>query len=129
MEVQELQAAQVSKVSKDRRVLLDVPDFKGQLVRQAIWVIPVFKVQRETLAYLVSTFGTWQSFYRQFYFDVDAIGAVRLPSLFVIMLEVLSRKFRGGLPLELPYADNLAVMAETEELLLDKLNKWKADMK
>jgi len=51
-EIQELLVAQVSKVSKDHRVLPDVLDCKGQVVRQATWVILVFKVQRETPAYL-----------------------------------------------------------------------------
>jgi len=52
-------------------------------------------------------------------------GSVLSPLLFVIVLEALSRKFKGGLPLELLYADDLVLMAETEELLLEKLNKWK----
>ena len=48
--------------------------------------------------------------------------------LFIIVLEALSRKFRGGLPWELLYADDLVLMAETEDLLKEKIMKWKAGM-
>ena len=35
------------------------------------------------------------------------------PLLFVIVMEAISREFRVALPWELPYADDLAVIAET----------------
>ena len=41
------------------------------------------------------------------------------------MLEALSREFREGLPMELLYADDLVFVAESEELLIEKLKKWK----
>jgi len=47
------------------------------------------------------------------------------PLLFVIVMEVLSREFRVALPWELLYADDLVVIAETEDDLLKKLNEWK----
>jgi hypothetical protein len=55
-------------------------------------------------------------------------GSVLSPLLFIIVLEALSRKFRGGLPWELLYADDLVLMAETEDLLKEKIMKWKAGM-
>ena len=55
-------------------------------------------------------------------------GSVLSPLLFIIVLEALSRKFRGGLPMELLYADDLVLMAETEELLVKKIIAWKDDM-
>ena len=45
--------------------------------------------------------------------------------LFVIVMEALSREFRVALPWELLYADDLAVIAETEEELIKRLNEWK----
>jgi len=45
--------------------------------------------------------------------------------LFVIVLEALSRRFREGLPMELLYADDLVLMAETKQLLVEKLQKWR----
>ena len=42
-------------------------------------------------------------------------GSVLSPLLFIIVLEVLSKKFRIGLPWELFYADYLALLAESEE--------------
>ena len=49
-------------------------------------------------------------------------------TLFIIVLEALSREFREGLPMELLYADDLVLVAETEELLIEKLRKWKRGM-
>jgi len=43
----------------------------------------------------------------------------------VIVIEAISREFRVALPLELLYADDLAVIAETEEELIKRLNEWK----
>ena len=43
--------------------------------------------------------------------------------LFVIVME--AREFRVALPWELLYADDLAVIAETEEELIKRLNEWK----
>ena len=55
-------------------------------------------------------------------------GSVLSPLLFIIVMEALSRNFRGGLPMELLYADDLVLMAESEELLVEKIRKWKAGM-
>ena len=44
------------------------------------------------------------------------------------VLEALSREFREGLPMELLYADDLVLIAETKELLLEKVRKWKEGM-
>ena len=55
-------------------------------------------------------------------------GSVLSPLLFVIVLEALSREFREGLPMELLYADDLVLMAETEELLVEKIQKWRKGM-
>ena len=54
-------------------------------------------------------------------------GSVLSPLLFIIMLEALSREFREGLPIELLYADDLVLIAETKELLLE-VKKWKKGM-
>ena len=55
-------------------------------------------------------------------------GSVLGPLLFVIVLEALSREFREGLPMELLYADDLVLIAETKELLLEKVRKWRQGM-
>jgi len=52
-------------------------------------------------------------------------GSALSPLLFVIVMEAISREFRVALPRELLYADNLAVIAETEEELIKRLNEWK----
>ena len=55
-------------------------------------------------------------------------GSVLSPLLFIIVLEALSWKFKDGLPYEIFYADDLVIMAETEEKLVAKLGLWKKKM-
>ena len=55
-------------------------------------------------------------------------GSVLSLLLFVIVLEALSREFRAGLLMELLYADDLVLMAETLELLKERIVKWKNGM-
>src|SRR5258706_155782 len=55
-------------------------------------------------------------------------GSVLSPLLFIIVLEELSKKFRVGLPWELFYADDLALMAESEQELSVKIKLWKTGM-
>jgi len=52
-------------------------------------------------------------------------GSALSPLLFVIVIEALSREFRVALPRELLYADDLVVIAETEDHLIKRLNEWK----
>ena len=50
-------------------------------------------------------------------------GSVLTLLLFVIVMEMISRELRAGLPLELLYTDDLILMAESEESLRDKIVK------
>ena len=52
-------------------------------------------------------------------------GSALSPLLFVIVMEAISREFRDALPWELWYADDLAVIAETEDELIKRLHEWK----
>ena len=52
-------------------------------------------------------------------------GSALSPLLFLIVMEAISREFRVALPWELLYVDDLAVIAETEEELIKRLNEWK----
>ena len=52
-------------------------------------------------------------------------GAVLSPLLFVNVLDVVSENIRRGLPWELLYADDLVIVAETEEELKERLTVWK----
>ena len=45
--------------------------------------------------------------------------------MYTRQLLAISREFRVALPWELLYADDLAVIAETEEELIKRLNVWK----
>jgi len=55
-------------------------------------------------------------------------GSVLSPLLFTIVLEALSQEFREGLPWELLYADDLALIAESREELIVKIKRWKEGM-
>jgi len=46
----------------------------------------------------------------------------------MIVMEAISREFRVAVPWELLCADDLAVIAETEEELIKRLNEWKYNM-
>ena len=52
-------------------------------------------------------------------------GSGLSPLLFVIVMEAISREFRVALPWELLYADDLAVIGETEEDLIMRLKSGK----
>jgi len=45
--------------------------------------------------------------------------------IFVIVMKAFSREFRVALPWELLYADDLVVIAKTEDDLIKTLNEWK----
>ena len=49
-------------------------------------------------------------------------------SLGLFFYSLISREFRVALPWELLYADDLAVIAETEEELIKRLNEWKDNL-
>jgi len=55
-------------------------------------------------------------------------GSVLSSLLFIIVLEALSRRFRGGLPMELLFADDLVLLADSEDMLVEKIKMWKAGM-
>src|SRR5258706_378755 len=55
-------------------------------------------------------------------------GTVLSPLLFIIVLEEVSKKFRAGLPWELFYADDMAMMAESAQELIVKIKLWKTEI-
>ena len=55
-------------------------------------------------------------------------GSVLSLLLFILVLEALLRQFRTGVPLELLYADNLSVMADSLEQCIARLKVWKEGM-
>jgi len=56
-------------------------------------------------------------------------GSALSPLLFLIVVEALSRELRVALPWELWYADDLVVIAETEDNLIKRLNVWKDNVR
>ena len=55
-------------------------------------------------------------------------GSALSPLFFIIVLEALSREFRTGVPQELLYADDLAVVADSLDECISKLKAWKDGM-
>ena len=55
-------------------------------------------------------------------------GSVLSPLLFIIVLQPLSFEFCIGAPLEMLYAEDLVIIAETEDQLKMKLVEWKTNL-
>ena len=55
-------------------------------------------------------------------------GSVLSPLLFVTVKEITTTELRAGLPEELLYADDLILMAESEESLREKIVKWRSGL-
>ena len=91
------------------------------------WLITVIRAMYEGVTTAVRTkYGESDSF--EVKVGVHQ-GSVLSPLLFIIVLEALSKEFSVGLPYELFYADDLCLIAETEEELREKINCWKDAMK
>ena len=68
---------------------------------------------------------------REWGFQCEGWGASRLsshPTAIHYHTGGLSREFREGLSMELLYANDLVLIAETMELLLEKVRRWKEGM-
>jgi len=52
-------------------------------------------------------------------------GSALSPMLFIIVMEEITREIKTGLPWEILFADDLILMAESEEELREKLRVWK----
>ena len=52
-------------------------------------------------------------------------GSVLSPLLFIIVMQAISKHTTLGLPWELLYADDLALISETEDGLKERMNAWK----
>ena len=55
-------------------------------------------------------------------------GSVLSPLLFILVLQVHSLEFRTGVPWQLLYADDLVLIADTQEGCFSKLKAWKVSM-
>ena len=90
------------------------------------WIVSVIRAMYEDVTTKVRLYGRESN---AFIIRVEVHqGSVLGPLLFIIVMEALSREFREDLPMELLYADDLVLMAESEELLIEKLRKWKNGM-
>ena len=91
------------------------------------WIVSVLKATYEDATTMVRVNGKES---KAFSVRVGVHhGSVLSLLLFIIALEAMSREFREGLPMELLYADDLVLVAETEELLMEKLPKLERGMK
>ena len=90
------------------------------------WIVNVIKAMYEGATTAVK-FKSGES--REFGVKVGVHqGSVLSPLLFNIVLEALSKEFREGLPWEMLYADDLALLAESREQVLEKVKLWKKEM-
>ena len=91
----------------------------------------IFIVRQLQEKYLANKKDQWMTFV-----DLEKAFVARVPrevvwwalrylgvDEWIVMMEALSREFRAGLPMKLLYADYLVLIAETKELLLEKVRK------
>ena len=55
-------------------------------------------------------------------------GSVLSPLLFILVLEALSREFKTGVPFDLLYADDLAIMADSLDDCVKQFQQWRQAM-
>ena len=55
-------------------------------------------------------------------------GSVLSPLLFTTVIKIISRELQAGLPLELLYAGDMILMAESEESLREKIVQCKSGL-
>ena len=92
------------------------------------WALCKLRVKEWLLSAVMSMYTGAKTVVRTVYgnskcFEVRGCSALS-PLLFVIVVEAISREFRVALPWELLYADDLVVIAETEDDLIKRLNEW-----
>ena len=93
------------------------------------WAVRKLGVKEWLVSAVMSMYSGAKTVVRTVYgnsksFEVKA-GMHHGSLLFVIVMEAISREFRVALPWELLYADDLAVIAETEDELIKRLNERK----
>ena len=69
--------------------------------------------------------GRVASYYNYYYYHQ---GSVRTPLLFAIVLDVVTKEARAGLPFELLYAEDLVLIAPTLAELKRKIYAWKINL-
>ncbi|MBJ5468736.1 hypothetical protein JGG40_23790 [Salmonella enterica subsp. enterica serovar Derby] len=87
------------------------------------WIVRAVIVRAQTV--VRTTYGNSESF------DVKVglhQGSVLSPLLFVIVMDVITKEVREGLPWEVLYADDLVLAAESKEKLKVRVQKWKASL-
>ena len=90
------------------------------------WAMHMLGVEEWLVSAVMSTFSGAKTIVRTVYGNSNGFevkvgmqqGSALSPLLFVIVMEAISREFRVALQWELLYADDLAVIAETEEELI-----------
>merc|ERR1711893_309168 len=55
-------------------------------------------------------------------------GSVLSPLLFAIVMDAVTRTTREGLPWEILYADDLVLMADSEDKLKTKIANWRSSL-
>ena len=48
--------------------------------------------------------------------------------LFIVVMDVVTKKVRNGVPWELGYADDLVLTAESEHEVLERFDRWRTEL-
>ena len=100
------------------------------------WALRLSGVEEWLVAAVMTLFKDASTVVRTCAGDTDSFkvgvgvhqGSVLSPLLFAIVMDNVSRTAREGLPWEILYADDLVLMADSEEELTRKLTEWRRSL-
>jgi len=118
--------------------IVDLDKAFDRVLREVIrWKMRKLEVEELLVSAIMSTYTGAKTVVRTVYGNSNGFkvkvgmhqGSALSLLLFVIVMEALSREFRVALVWELLYADDLVMVAETEDDLIKRLNEWKDKVK
>jgi len=113
---------------------VDLEKVFGSVLREVIrWAMHKLGVEEWLVSAVMSMYTGAKTVVRTVYGNSNGFevkvgmhqGSALSPLLFVIIMKDLSREFRVVLSWQLLYADDLVVIAETEDDLIKRFNQWK----
>ncbi|XP_065321248.1 uncharacterized protein LOC135928720 [Gordionus sp. m RMFG-2023] len=135
--VRQIQEKYLAKEKKLYYAFVDLEKAFDRVPREITrWALRKSGVEEWLVTAVMAMYVGAQTAVRTDYGDSDSFevkvglhqGSVLSPLLFILVMDVVAREMREGLPWEILYADDLVLMANSEGELRDKVSKWKMTM-
>ena len=135
--VRQLQEKMLGKTRRLYLAFVDLEKAFDRVPREVVkWALRKEGVPEWLVAMVMSTYSkattavrVGQGLSEEFEVKVGVHQGSKLsPLLFVIVMQAVTKHVASGLPWELLYADDLVIMAESEDELRTKLIEWKSEM-